>query len=65
MNKAINELYYTHTQEILAKLRRRLIDNHGSDLAAESAELYYEIEKTLLLALREQYDQKKQRRAQE
>ena len=64
MNKAINEPYYTHTQEVLAKLKRKLIDNHGPNLATESAKLYYEIEKTLLLALREHYDEKKQCRAQ-
>lgn len=65
MNNAINEPSNAHTLEILAKLRRRLIDNHGSDLAAESAELYNHIEKTLLSGLKEHYEQEKQRRAQE
>ena len=64
MNTEINEPINTHTLEILAKLRRKLIENHGSDLAKESAELYNHIEKTLLFALREHYEQKEQRRAQ-
>ena len=64
MNTEINEPINTHTLEILAKLRRKLIENHGSDLAKESAELYNHIEKTLLFALREHYE-KEQRRAQE
>ena len=63
MNTEINEPTNTHTLEILAKLRRKLIENHGSDLAKESAELYNHIEKTLLLALREHYE-KEQRRPQ-
>ena len=63
MNNRINRLSNAHTLEILDKLRRKLIENHGSELAKESAELYNNIEKTLLLALREHYE-KQQSRAQ-
>lgn len=42
---------------ILAKLRAKLIDNYTHDLQAESAELYYHIEKTLIAALKEHYEQ--------
>ena len=64
MNKEIKAPSNTHAIEILAKLRRKLIDNHGPDLAKESAELYNHIEKTLLSALREHYEHKEQSRAQ-
>lgn len=45
---------------ILSKLRKKLIDNSCQDLQQESIDLYNHIEKTLIEALREHYEQKKQ-----
>ena len=50
--------------EILARLRKYLLKDSSDCLAKESEELYNHIEKTLLSALREHYEQKKQCRAQ-
>ena len=46
---------------ILSKLRKKLIDNACHDLRSESIALYQHVEKTLLAALREHYEQKKQK----
>jgi hypothetical protein len=44
--------------EILAKLRKKLIEEFSSNsLAKESEELYYHIERTLLTALEDHYGQ--------
>jgi len=50
--------------EILAKLRKKLIEEFSSNyLAKESEELYYHIERTLLMALEDHYGQIKKEQA--
>jgi len=46
---------------ILSKLRKKLIDDSCQDLRQESIDLYNHIEKTLIEALREHYEQEEQK----